>query len=90
MTRAIESKAVWSHKSDEWATPKAVYEALDSEFHFNLDPCSTEDNAKCGFFFTKEDDGLHKNWGGGESFATRLTQTLKIGRKNVTRNLPTL
>lgn len=23
----------------EWATPKAVYDALDAEFHFDFDPC---------------------------------------------------
>lgn len=25
--------------SDNWATPKAFYDALDSEFHFDYDPC---------------------------------------------------
>lgn len=26
-------------KSDDWRTPKAVYDALDAEFHFTDDPC---------------------------------------------------
>lgn len=77
MPRAIESKAIWSHKSDEWATPQAVYEALDSEFHFTLDPCATEANAKCGFFFTKEDDGLQKNWGGWRVFCNPPYSNIK-------------
>ena len=67
MHRAIESKAIWTSESDEWATPLTLFEDLDAEFHFTLDPCATEDNAKCSFFFTKEDDGLLKNWGGVES-----------------------
>lgn len=25
--------------TDRWATPKAVYDALDKEFRFNFDPC---------------------------------------------------
>jgi site-specific DNA-methyltransferase (adenine-specific) len=37
---------------------------LDKEFHFNLDPCATPDNAKCKRFFTTKDDGLQENWEG--------------------------
>lgn len=29
----------FSAATDRWATPKAVFAALDSEFHFNFDPC---------------------------------------------------
>ena len=25
--------------NDNWCTPKAIYDALDSEFHFDFDPC---------------------------------------------------
>lgn len=25
--------------SDDWATPKAFYDALNAEFHFDHDPC---------------------------------------------------
>lgn len=31
--------ACFSSASDRWATPSAVYEALDREFQFNFDPC---------------------------------------------------
>ena len=37
---------VFKSMSVEWATPKAVLDALDREFHFTLDPCclgGTED-----------------------------------------------
>lgn len=61
------SKALFSSKSDEWSTPRDIYEALDNEFKFNLDPCSTNDNCKCENHFTIEDDGLSKNWGGVQS-----------------------
>jgi DNA N-6-adenine-methyltransferase (Dam) len=29
----------FSSASDRWATPKAVYDALDAEFSFDFDPC---------------------------------------------------
>ncbi len=25
--------------SDDWATPKKLYDELDAEFHFDYDPC---------------------------------------------------
>lgn len=53
---------MFSSNSDEWATPQALFDELDAEFHFNLDPCATPENAKCKMYFTKEDDGLSKNW----------------------------
>lgn len=62
------SKALFSSKSDEWSTPKDLYEELDKEFNFTLDPCSTNDNCKCLKHFTIEDDGLTKNWGGERVF----------------------
>ena len=40
----------------DWKTPKAVYQVLDSEFHFDHDPCPPKHTA----------DGLVSEWGGGE------------------------
>lgn len=52
----------------EWATPQDFFDKLDKEFQFTLDPCSTHKNAKCSKHYTKEDDGLSKNWGGQRVF----------------------
>ena len=49
-------------KSNEWETPKDLFDKLDLEFQFTLDPCSTPQNAKCLKYYTKEDDGLSKSW----------------------------
>lgn len=57
-------KAYHMRNSDEWATPQDVFDQLDREFHFNLDPCATDENHKCDWYFTKENSGLDKNWGG--------------------------
>ena len=55
---------LFSSRTDEWATPAKLFADLDAEFHFDLDPCATDENHKCPDYFTKEQDGLTKNWGG--------------------------
>lgn len=60
----MKSKVLWSSNSDEYSTPQSVYDELDSEFHFDLDPCSTDDNCKCEQHFTVNEDGLSQDWGG--------------------------
>ena len=50
--------------SAEWATPQDFFDRLDAEFHFTLDPCSTDENAKCEKHYTKEQDGLAQDWTG--------------------------
>lgn len=59
---------MFSSKSDEWSTPQDVFDNLDAEFHFNLDPCCTHENRKCENHYTKEDNGLKHSWGGYSVF----------------------
>ena len=56
--------ALYSSKTDEWATPQALFDELDAEFHFTLDPCANSENYKCAVYYTKEQDGLSQDWGG--------------------------
>ena len=56
----------FSSETNEWATPKWLFDELDNEFHFTLDPCCTHENAKCERHFTIEEDGLKQNWGGNQ------------------------
>lgn len=62
---------LFSSASVEWATPWPLFRELDAEFHFDLDPCSTHENAKCAAHFTQEEDGLLQDWGAKEYFAIR-------------------
>ena len=55
-------------KTDEWATPQWLFDQLNAEFHFTLDPCSTDENAKCKKHYTKEQDGLKQDWSGETVF----------------------
>lgn len=57
-----KNKALFTSNSSEWETPQELYDELDREFHFDLDPCATDENKKCDFYFTKKDDGLTLPW----------------------------
>lgn len=60
----MNTKLMFSSKTDLWSTPQDFYNNLNEEFNFNLDPCSTHENAKCEKHFTIVEDGLKQNWGG--------------------------
>lgn len=60
----MNTRVMFSSKTDLWATPQSFFEELNKEFQFTLDPCATAENAKCRTFYTKDDDGLKKDWGG--------------------------
>uniref|UniRef100_A0A6M3IYA1 Putative methyltransferase n=1 Tax=viral metagenome TaxID=1070528 RepID=A0A6M3IYA1_9ZZZZ len=51
-----------SSKTNEWETPQVLFDKLDDEFHFTLDPCATKDNAKCQKYYTKDQNGLLFDW----------------------------
>jgi site-specific DNA-methyltransferase (adenine-specific) len=48
----IDTNLMFSHKSDDWSTPKDFYDNLDHEFHFDMDPCPLRG----------EKDGLCIDW----------------------------
>jgi phage N-6-adenine-methyltransferase len=49
--------------TDVWETPAWIFEALDREFGFSLDPCCDRENATCKKFFTAAENGLLRSWG---------------------------
>lgn len=62
------NKALFTSNTNEWSTPQWLFNELDSEFHFTLDPCCTHENAKCRKHYTIMEDGLSKSWGGESVF----------------------
>ena len=56
----------FSSDTAEWSTPQDFYNRLNEAFVFYLDPCATQENSKCVCFFTKEEDGLSKDWSWGK------------------------
>ena len=53
---------LFSRTSDEWTTPRDLYDALDAEFSFSLDAAATADNACCPAFVTQAEDALQARW----------------------------
>lgn len=54
---------MFTSSTAEWPTPQAFFDQIAAEFGpFDLDVCATADNAKCGRFFTRHQDGLAQQW----------------------------
>ena len=58
------TSGMMSSLTDEWPTPRYVFDKLNDEFHFDLDVCADDLNHKCDRYFTKEQDGLRQDWKG--------------------------
>ncbi len=58
----------FSSTTDDWSTPQEFFDRLNRIFRFTLDPCASLSNAKCERYFTREEDGLSKNWNGERVF----------------------
>ena len=56
------NKGLTSSNSEEWETPQNLFDELNKEFNFTLDPCCTKENHKCNKYYTKNDDGLSQSW----------------------------
>ena len=79
---------MYHHNSDEWETPQDLYDELDREFHFTLDPCCSEENRKCTKYFTKAENGLMQSWGGRQYFVIRHTRRPRNGLKRQQERTP--
>ena len=60
----MNTDLMFSSKTDQWSTPQEFFDSLNSEFHFDLDPCADDINHKCEKYYTVSDNGLSQNWGG--------------------------
>jgi site-specific DNA-methyltransferase (adenine-specific) len=68
-------QALFTGKFIEYGTPRKLYDELNEEFHFVLDPCTTANNPlRTPYYYTIVEDGLKQSWnvdnndnGGGSS-----------------------
>lgn len=68
-TRAQTWKVATSTASSvRWATPPAIYAALDQEFAFTLDAAADVGNAKHVRYFDRDVDALSQSWAGERVF----------------------
>lgn len=61
-TKKTDHSVHFSSTRHDWATPQGLFDTLNAEFNFTLDPCATDASAKCKKYYTVEDDGLSKSW----------------------------
>ena len=54
---------LFSRASDEWTTPRDLYDALDAEFGFTLDAAATTENTCSRTFLTRAENALLSRWG---------------------------
>lgn len=57
-------QTMFSSNRDDWETPQDFFDKLNTQYHFTLDPCSSNTNAKCPKHYTEQDNGLEQDWGG--------------------------
>lgn len=62
------NNSMFTSNTSEWATPKAFFDELNNEFNFTLDPCATQQNAKCDKYYTQKENGLLQEWQGETVF----------------------
>lgn len=55
-------EVMFKSEKNDWGTPQWLFDQLDAEFDFNLDPAASEENAKCSAYITIEGDGLYRGW----------------------------
>lgn len=57
-------KNIMTSFRQDWETPQDLYNKLNEEFNFDLDPCANSENAKCPVYFSENENGLKKKWFG--------------------------
>lgn len=50
------------NERDEAGTPRFIFNWMNERYHFDIGLCGAEWNAKIRPFFSKQEDGLSKNW----------------------------
>ena len=58
----IWNKTLNQSNKQDWATPQYLFDMLDLEFNFTLDPCANKDNAKCDKYYTENENGLAQDY----------------------------
>lgn len=60
----MNTDLMFSSKTDKWATPQWLFDALNEIHHFDVDVCADESNAKCAKYYDELKNGLAQDWQG--------------------------
>ena len=58
----MNTDLMFSSSKQDWETPKELFDIINKNFICSLDVCCDENNKKCPYYFTIEDNGLEKDW----------------------------
>ena len=72
--------ALLSSKNMCWCTPQDLFDGLNDEFGFVLDPAATDKTAKCSLYYTPETDGLSQSWDRGGAVFCNQPYGREIGK----------
>ena len=61
-------KVLFSSQYTTWETPQWLFDKLNEEFNFTLDPCCVPETAKCKNYYTPKENGLIQDWSGESVF----------------------
>ena len=56
------NNGLFTSNKQDWETPRIFFNKLNEKYHFKWDLASSKNNAKCGHYFTSDDNSLEKNW----------------------------
>ena len=77
----MNTKVMFSSKTDEWETPQWLYDELNKEFKFKLDAACNHKNCKCDRgLFVERFDGLQEEWQREESIWLNPPYGKEIGK----------
>jgi phage N-6-adenine-methyltransferase len=84
------SPGMFTSAKGDYETPQDLFDQLDLEFHFTLDSCARDDNAKLNDYISPEQDALTKPWYGnvwmnppyGKQIPTWMEKAYKESRSN--------
>lgn len=58
----MNKELMFSSKDMTWETPHELFNEINKEFNFTLDPCCVPTTAKCEKFYTPIENGLIQDW----------------------------
>lgn len=65
-------KVHFSTGKDDWGTPQDLFDALNKEFNFTLDPCADDNNHKCAKYYTEDCLSVNENIQGISDFSVSM------------------
>ncbi|HDL0121746.1 TPA: helix-turn-helix domain-containing protein [Klebsiella variicola] len=60
--RYLRHGSVVGNGSDDWQTPRAIFDALNKRFHFTRDAAASRENSHCKLYWDIRDDALLMDW----------------------------